>query len=189
MKLHASPIYTMLPSIVQKWILTVGCCKFLRPSWRPRYLILLGSFLYKFANGNAEPKGAPLHVEGMIDVSLVDRNGGDFDLGLAVLPHYLPTGCTAVVVVATLRQRHYYACASREDAEVWIQSLNDARHESVKRGMGHAPTDSYPAQWTYLDGLGQSLAQNKDRLRRRMEASRDREAVAGVEMASRGYYG
>ena len=194
MKLHVSPIYTMLPSIVQKWILTVGCFKFFRPSWRSRYLILLGSFLYKFANSddrNAEPKGAPLHVEGIIDASLLGRNG-DYDLGLAVLPNYLPSGYTAVVAVSTLRQRNYYAFASREDAAVWIQCLTEARHESVKRSMGHAPMDSYPPQWTYLDGLGQRLAQSKDRIRRRMEASNDRETAAGVELSSltsRGYFG
>ena len=48
-KLHVSPLFTILPHLVQKLILTLWCFKFLRPRWETRYLILLGSYLYKFS--------------------------------------------------------------------------------------------------------------------------------------------
>jgi len=190
LKLRVSPIYTMLPHIVQKWILTLWCFKCLRPHWQSRHLVLLGSYLYKFANNNessTEPKGAPLHIEG-VDAHVIDS---DFDLGIAV--HALPPGYTTVIAVSTLRKKQYYACPSREDAIAWINSLREARHEAVTRYMGHAATDSYPSQWAYYDTLGRRLAQSKDRIRRRMEER----ARGEVEMGSltdggpapRGYYG
>lgn len=162
------------------------CFKFLRPHWQSRYLILLGSYLYKFANETGtEPKGSPLHIE-TLDAHLVDS---DFDLGIAV--HSLPPGYTTVIAVTTLRKKYFYACASHEDAIAWINSLREARHEAVTRYMGHANTDSYPSKWAYFDSLGRSLAQSKDRIRRRMEESREMEMSSLTEggPAPRGYYG
>ena len=192
MKLHVTPIYTMLPYFVQKWIMTFWCLKFLRPYWQSRYLILLGSFLYKFAgdDGNAEPKGAPLHVEA-IDAHLIDS---DYDLGMAVHRTALPDDCTTVIVLSTLRKRQYYSCASRSDALAWLHSLREARHESVTRQMGHAPTGAHPPAWTHCDALGRSLAQSHERVRRRLEvAHREMElshhTAEGGGGGLRGYFG
>jgi len=201
-KLHVSPLFTILPHLVQKLILTVWCFKFLRPRWQTRYLVLLGSYLYKFSltgtddatttTGSTEhqqqgPKGAPLAVESL-DAHLIDS---DRDFGIAV--HLLPPGYDTMICVSTLRKKYYYACTSRPEAVAWINSLREARHEATTRFMGHAPKDAYPANWAYFDALGRSLANSKDRIRRKMEESREMEMshLTGGEggPGPRGYYG
>jgi PH domain len=191
MKLHVSPFYTILPRFLQKWILKIWFLSFLRPSWKARYLILLGSYLYKFQdeqNPNQQPKGAPIPVDG-VDVHLAGSN----EDAVVALSQQLLVGYTTVICVSTLRKKYYFACASREEALTWVNSLRDGRQEAVTRAMGHAVRDSYPQSWTYFDSLGNSLVKSKDRIRTRMEQSNLRE----LEMsnlteggpAPKGYYG
>lgn len=190
MKLHASLFYTILPGFLQKWILKLWFLRFLRPSWKPRYLMLLGSYLYKFQddeNRNREPKGAPMPIRG-VDVDLVRADHDSF----VTLSQQMLLGDMTVFYVSTMRKKYYYACASREEALTWMNSLREAQQEAVTRSMGHAARESYPQSWTYFDSLGKSMAESKDRVRERMERSNLRE----FEMSNltggpvpRGYYG
>lgn len=173
MKLHMSPICAMLPYFLQKWIMTLWFLSFLRPSWKPRYLILLGSFLYKFQDDQSpyqKPKGAPIPID-QVEVRLV---GANEDSVVALCQHIL-VGYTTVVCISTMRKRSYYACNTREDALTWVNSIREAQHESVTRSMGHAARDSYPQKWTYFDSLGSSLVTSTDRIRHRIEQSNLRE--------------
>lgn len=192
LKLHIPPLYTFLPHFFQTIILQIWCFKFLRPHWQSRYLILLGSYLYKFTTiSSVEPKGCPLAMES-IDVHLMDESTIVNDIGRMVP---LPIGYTTMICCATFRKKYYYACTSHEEAMAWIHAIRDAQHESVKRSMKqHTPVDSYPTQWNYYDRLGRSIVQRKDRIRKRMEEYRELELTSIVGggdggPAPRGYYG
>ena len=198
MKLRISAFFSILPGFLQSLICRFSFLSFLAPSWERRFLILLGGYLYKFTNDadpTKEPKGSPLDIS-CVDINLLDADRvvpghEDAALALSLLPP--PGGCQGVFVVSTLRKKHYYATTTVQDAETWINSLRQAREEAIKRSMGHAAAESYPSQWTYYDRLGKSLADRKDRIRRRMQESRLQE----IEMsnlteggaAPRGYYG
>lgn len=180
LKLHSSPLLQVLPLCLRKCVLRLWFLSFLRPTWQPRHLVLLGSYMYKFMGSGStipmdqtqKPKGAPIAIDG-VDVRQMDRN--DDKAILSCFCPNPPRGYSTLVCVETLRKKYYFACPSHEDALAWVNSLRDARQEAVTRSMGHAHKDSYPTQWSYFDSLGASLAESKDRIRHRMEQSNLRE--------------
>jgi hypothetical protein len=143
---------------------------FFAPKWERRYLVLLGSFLYKFADNleRQQPKGSPLPVD-TIDVFLVEQGDSRGFEGVFLDESSVPSGCKSVFCVSTFRKRFYYAVADREQALLWVNALLEAKQEAVRRSMGHAHEDSYPKSWEYYDRLGQSLRRQKDRIRQRMD--------------------
>lgn len=189
LKLHVPVIYTILPEFLRKIILSFSFLSFLAPSWKQRYLILCGSFLYKFKNQVSEtPKGSPFDLEG-IDVDIVDSSNASTRQEFGGLP----PGFTCIFSVSTLRRTHYYAVADKEEALLWVRNLHEARQETITRNMGHAGTKPYPQSWSYFDSLGRNLVKSKERIRERMNDYNMRE----MEMTTygeagpmgRGYYG
>lgn len=185
LKLHVPILYTLLPDFIQRIILSWSFLSFLAPSWKQRYLILCGSFLYKFKDQSSEiPKGAPFEVE----------TGTAEILGSHYLPELgsLPPGFTAVFTVSTLRRKHYYAVADKDEAMLWIRSLQEARQETTTRNMGHSKMP-YPKAWSYFDSLGKGLVRSKERIKERMEGSRLKEMemtnFAAAGPLPRGYHG
>jgi hypothetical protein len=190
-KLRIPAFFSILPAFLQRMICHFSCLSFLAPRWDSRFLILLGGFVYKFQKENdptADPKGSPLAIS-TVDINLLDTTATT----AVVFASPLPDGYQGAFCLSTLRKKQYYATVSVEDAHTWVTSLRQARDESIKRHMKHAPIDSYPPAWTQFDRLGHNLAQRKDRIRQRLQDSSVRE----LEMsnlteggpAPRGYYG
>jgi hypothetical protein len=190
LKLHVPLLYSILPEFIQRIILSVSFLSFLGPTWKQRYLIVCGSFLYKFKSQTSEvPKGSPFELES------IGANAVSSHVGASLAPELgnLPPGFLAVFTVSTLRRLHYYAVADEEEALIWIRSINDARHETITRNMGHASGLPYPSTWRYFDSLGRGLLKSKERIRERLEHHNLRE----LEMSSfveggptmRGYHG
>jgi len=189
LKLHIPLFYSILPSAIQRILLAWSCFKFLVPSWKERYLVLCGSYLYKFKDRFSDtPKGSPFDIE-TITIDILKTTGQDRNLSEI---GNLPVGYTKIFTVSTLRRRHYYAVSDSEEASLWLRSLREARQESITRNMGHASNVPYPPSWKHFDALGKDLVKSKDRIRERMEMS----GIEGMEMAAftegqipRGYYG
>ena len=186
LKLHVPIIYTILPDFLKRFILSFSFLSFLAPSWKQRYLILCGSFLYKFSNqASTVPKGSPLHVE-TVDVKIARDD---------ILPELsrLPPGYNSVFSVSTLRKSHFYAVADNDEALTWLRSLHEARQETITRNLGHAANMPYPKAWAYFDSLGKSLLRSKERIQERLDSSRmkDLEMISFAEGApvARSYYG
>jgi hypothetical protein len=201
-KLHVSMMYLLLPRWMQRWIWKLWCLSFLRPSWEPRYLILLGSYLYKFKKGHGgdwmrqPPTGSPVPLD-HAHVHLVDASASRSspeDAVIVALQKWsgLDAG-TSVFCISTLRKKYYYACLNQDDAVVWINTLREARQEAMTRTMGHATKDSFPSSWTHYDNIGASLLRRKERIRTRLQESNLRELEMSNLMEGgpipRGYYG
>ena len=170
MKLHIPILFTILPSFLQ--ILIKYCLKSLAPKWKPRYLIQIGSYLYKFSDeGSRVPKGSPLPVEDL-DVYLLDdlHNGVD---GVHHFDSLSVADYQGFFCVATLRKRQYFAVPTAEDATVWVNTLRQARQDAITRRMGHARDQPYP--FKYFDSLATSMVKSKDRIRTRIQNSHMRE--------------
>lgn len=186
LKLHVPILYSILPGFLQRVILVWSFLSFLVPRWQQRYLILCGSFLYKFKDQtSAIPKGSPFEVEAL---SVEKLSGQLFpELG------FLPPGFTAVFSVSTLRRQHYYAVADEEEAMLWVRSFKEARQEVITRNMGHALNVPYPRIWSHFDSLGKGLVKSKERIKDRLERSNLREMemtnFAEVGPLPRGYHG
>jgi hypothetical protein len=165
LKLHVPTLYTWLPPRMQRILTWLGCGV---PQWRVRYLILVGSFLYKFANAtdpHRGPKGRHWRIESIDAVVMTEAHWHQDNLSLAL--QTLPPEYTTVVRVSTLDHTQYFACHSREDAQVWIQSIQEARPEAIRRRLGHAAADAVPPLWRHYDRLGQALVRHKERVQRR----------------------
>ena len=189
LKLHVPLFYTICPEFLQSLIRSVWCFSSLRPQWKKRYLILVGSYLYKFLSpsSSSSVKGSPIPVDAF-DVHIVedcDREDGDL-WGVT-----LPCGYEGMFCVSSIRKQQYYAVPTRQDATVWVTSLRERRHETIRRSMGHTAHMPYPPAWNHLDGLAASLVQSKERIRQRQQhlssTNRDMDMAAGP--LPRGYYG
>lgn len=199
-KLRVPFLYTMLPHFLQQVVLKVSCFAFLRPTWQSRYLIVLGSYLYKFKGNDSpnvlhqQPNGSPVRLDNL-NVHLVTTRSGhdDYDALMATKLLNVRGNGSCVFCVATFRKKYYYACSNHEEALLWVNTLREAGEECVRRTMGHASKDSYPHNWTYYDSLGDDLANRKERIRTRLQQSNLRE----LELSNfseggplpRGYYG
>ena len=193
LKLHVGLLYSILPLFLQKFLLQISfLAYFLAPKWKQRYLILLGSYVYKFSNkakndpnvSGRKSKGSPIPTESINTHVLQGPEDKEAlntrDVTAATALGLLPPEYTSVFVVTTMRKSNYYAVTDRQEATAWVNSLRQARQEAVTRSMGHAPVDSYPKEWAYFDGLGKDLVKSKERICRKMEEQCMRE----LEMSS-----
>ena len=170
MKLHVPIFYSILPEFLRTLIRY--CFKGLAPTWKPRFLIQIGSYLYKFVDESSRaPKGSPLPVE-QIDVYLVEDFHNDVD-GVDQCDSSDLGNFEGFFCVATLRKRQYFAVPTADDARVWVNTLRQARQDAVTRRMGHARDQPYPFQ--YFDSIASSLVDSKDRIRTRIQESQIRE--------------
>mmetsp|Transcript_3041 Transcript_3041/g.7168 ORF Transcript_3041/g.7168 Transcript_3041/m.7168 type:complete len:226 (+) Transcript_3041:124-801(+) len=175
-KLHIPVLYSLLPSFVQRLILSWSCFKSFAPSWKERHLILCGSYLYKFKDAfSSTPKGSPFDIE-KINTDVVRTT--------ELSEINLPVGYTSIFTVSTLRRRHYYAVSDNEEALLWVRSLHESRHEAITRNMGHASNVPYPPKWKHFDSLGSGLVKSKDRIKEKLEMT-----SLTDEQMPRGYYG
>mmetsp|Transcript_11216 Transcript_11216/g.26952 ORF Transcript_11216/g.26952 Transcript_11216/m.26952 type:complete len:235 (+) Transcript_11216:33-737(+) len=186
LKLHLPFVYNLIPSFVLGIIHSIGCLSFLLPSWKQRYLISCGSYLYKFKDQQSKsPKGCPFELASMT-VDLVPKENS---------PHIgaLPPGFDAVISVSTLRRKHYYAVRDREEAMLWVRSLQEAKQAVITRNLGHDKHMPYPQSWKHFDSLAASLVKSKERIKERMETSNIREMEMSNFMDGgplpRGYHG
>jgi len=184
LKLHVPLIYGLSPDCLKQVISSqwFPCVSF-RPQWKERQLVLLGKFLYRFSDENSSsPKGAPIEVD-LVQSRLVGHDSEENDwYGIDVALQNLPPGCEGVFTVSTFGKTRYFAVSSKEEAMTWVQSLQQARQESITRSMGHAGHVPYPKNWDYFDRLGDKLKKRKERIKQTLEKTNMRE----MEMSSLG---
>lgn len=190
LKLHLPLIFSVLPDFLKRLVVAYDYAwlSFLQPEWRQRYLISIGSFLYKFKNESAPaPKGSPISMD-KIDANLLVSVEDD-----EMAPAFagLPPGYDSIFTVSTFGKKHYYAVTSRDEALAWVNSLRQNRQEAITRSMGHANNMPYPKNWAYFDSLGKSLQKSKQRIKAKVEQynTREMEMASVVGGGPRGYYG
>mmetsp|Transcript_11208 Transcript_11208/g.14749 ORF Transcript_11208/g.14749 Transcript_11208/m.14749 type:complete len:252 (+) Transcript_11208:109-864(+) len=197
-KLHIPLLFYVLPKFIQQWMLKFKFFSFLGllPSWEPRFLIVLGRFVYKFSNRHdvkAPPKGRPVPMDSA-DFFNLPESDITYDQNAAALMDR-PVGSQHVLVFSTLRKTHYYAVPSKVDAVLWLNTLQQAKQEAIKRSMGHCPPGSYPATWSLFDNLGDNLVKSKERIEKRLQEGEQRElemtsmGIGGPPGVSSGIYG
>lgn len=192
-KLRVPFLYALLPRFLQKLAIKTWFLSFLRPKWQPRHLIILGSYIYKFKNGNngrnlldEQPNGSPVRLDQinvyLVTSSLIHEDYEAIDASellkdsrLVRNDNYADATSSRIFCIATFRKKYYYACTNHEEALIWVNTLREASQESLTRSMGHATKDSYPSSWSYYDHLGMDLVNRKDRIRLRLQQSNLRE--------------
>jgi len=192
-KLHVPIFFSILPTFIQRLVVSTGVLRCLAPTWTERFLIQIGCFLYKFSDETSKtPKGTPFAIDS-VDVHLVEFvKGNDLDGADFVIPH-LPSAYKSVFVVSTLRKKHYYAVRNNCDAIAWVNSIREGRQEAISRSMGHTNQMPYPQSWSYFDTMAKTFVKSKERIKARMEESNIREmemsTIGEGGPAPRGFYG
>mmetsp|Transcript_9915 Transcript_9915/g.14610 ORF Transcript_9915/g.14610 Transcript_9915/m.14610 type:complete len:233 (-) Transcript_9915:351-1049(-) len=186
-KLDVPSIYNLMPNFLVNILRYISITLFL-PSWKPRYLIQLGGYLYRFESEKSSvPKGSPLAVDDIIDIFGVD----DLEMEANIAGAFHGTSKLYFFCVSTLRKRQYYAVSSsQEDADLWIRTLRQSQQEQITRKMGHA--DHVPYPYEYIDTRARSLARSKSRIRNKVQEANIREiqgANEGIGIMPRGFYG
>jgi len=141
MKLHVPLTYKILPKILQNYLVRsslcrASCCtKFMIPTWKERYLIMLGKYIYSFKDSNSvSPKGTPILLQGISEVDLLEDTEGEE----MIIPG-LPPGCDSMFFISTFGKTRYYAVSSAEQqAETWVNFVREGRQEVITRSMGHS---------------------------------------------------
>jgi hypothetical protein len=179
---------------LQRIIARVWLFSWLAPTWEKRYLVIVGSYLYKFKDESSTSlSGSPAYLGSMEASSIIRDSMRIQDSDVAVALDIAPNGYSTLFVVSTGYRRHYYAAPSEEVARMWVATLVQARQEAITRSMGHAAPESYPAEWDSFDRVGEASLRRKETMRFRLQELSSRE----LEMSSfneggalpRGYYG
>lgn len=196
MKLSIPMFYSILPRFIQcrlKSLITrfpfLSAILPMLPRWKHRYIILVGSFLYKYSEGKDEPKGSPLRLQ-PLEFTILSQNELESLLDDNLMD--LPENHSSILSVESARKKYYFACKDRDEAQTWLNSLRQAQQETISRSLGHAPVDSYPSKWNYLDKLGNQLLKRNTDINVRMEKSKMCEMeLVGLSGGPipRGFYG
>mmetsp|Transcript_17129 Transcript_17129/g.35743 ORF Transcript_17129/g.35743 Transcript_17129/m.35743 type:complete len:240 (-) Transcript_17129:169-888(-) len=168
MKMHVPAIFSFLPSPIQ-WLLTTRCCpKIWAPQWKPRFLIALGGYLYRFKDENgSSPKGAPTPLDVCSDCRIITREDDEYGEFNAVTD-CVPDGYNVVFEVSSVGKTQYFAVESREEALTWVNSLRQGQQDVITRNMGHSKIP-YPKEWTAFDASAKRLRDQKLRIKQKLE--------------------
>ena len=173
-KLHVPVLYSILPVWLKKILSSWFCPNSFSPTWKPRYLVSLGKYLYRFKNEqSSNPKGTPIDIQRM-QANIVSLSGSQNE-DMEILPKTLPRGCTAVFKVSIFGKEQYFAVSDKEEALTWTSSIQQGRQETITRIMGHSEHTLYPKSWEYFDKLGDEFANKKFRIKQRLEESNKRD--------------
>ena len=100
------------------------------PSWKQRYCIVTGGFLFKYVNPHGrEPKGTPL--------ALTDCDIDEVDLPTSAKT---PDGAQLMGIrCRSLTRETLFGAPSAESRATWIRVLRAHKQLVIKQLMGHAP--------------------------------------------------
>lgn len=117
------------------------CLGFCKAQWQPRFFVIVGRFLYRFASPESDcPKGAPLALEGMDVRALEDE----------ALPY--------AFLISTLSKAVVVAANTADARAAWIHELRKAKQRAIKEGLGHAVEKK---EHVALNKIGSKLLQRK----------------------------
>ena len=172
LKLHIPTAYSLLPDFLQKRVSAESYISYIiAPTWKERELILCGSYLYRFLTlSSRSPKGTPIALKG-VSARIIDSEDDDIDGdGLEAIMENLPPGVNAIFALSSFGKSRYFAVATREEAVTWVNSIREARQESITRSMGHSKMP-YPKSWNYFDRVAATLIKKKERMQLRNRQS------------------
>ena len=185
MKLNIPLLYSLSPTWLQR--IFRYCPSPLRPTWKKRYMIQIGKYLYRFKidgaeNGNGpnpemKIKGTPIPLETILIKPVnktlfgglqIDRNE------FIALPQDLPSFCDGYFSMTSSGETRYYAVSSKEDANTWTNSIRQGRQANIEKKMNHdrAP---YPESWKYIDRMGEERVERNGRIKKSMKVDERRE--------------
>jgi len=129
-QLLSSPSVSALRNpLFEGWLLKKSVTIFCLPTWKKRYCIIKGGYLFKFASpASSSPKGLPIPMYGS-SVSLLDTTVSSKQV---LYPFQLNT----------LLKTYDFAANDGGLADSWADAIDKAKQIAIKQAMGHMPIDN-----------------------------------------------
>eukprot|EP00956_Cyclotella_meneghiniana_P002290 scaffold2600_cov73-Cyclotella_meneghiniana.AAC.8 len=180
-KLHMPAFYSFLPASIQTLLKWRCFPRRWSPNWTQRYLIVIGSYLYRFQDENGDIKGAPIPMDTLEAKLYTEDLNEEFGFGT-------PLDCEAVIEITSVGKTQYLALSDKEEAQLWINTMKQCRQDCITRKMGHSNVP-YPSEWVALDSAAKRLREKKNRIKEKMEQM-DRKEMEMQSMGGNlgGYY-
>lgn len=146
-----------------------GCCAGCSFTWKRRYFVVKGGYLFRFGKaGAAKPKGTPIPLDGATIGAAPDDEGDE-----------------TCLEVSTVRKSCILRAPSVEERDEWIRLLRVAKRQAIKVSMGHVHLAD--DERTAAD-LGAEMVQAQ--LRREAEETRKQSMeIASLLRSSGGAFG
>ena len=142
-----------------------------RPTWRRRYCVLRGEYLFRFAGAHArKPKGTPISLRGMT-AAFVGEADEEYEPPSNDAYDDSAAGASAAGTgaddggklgylfrVATLRKEFVFGAPTREARAAWVRALRAAKQHAIKCALGHAKRGDGDA---FANTQGARLVQQK----------------------------
>jgi hypothetical protein len=117
---------------------TYGCW----PTWKRRYCIVKGGFLFKFSSPNSsKPKGTPIPLTDC-EIDGVDLPAAAAAAAKKADPSANVQHTLYGVRLSTLIHEYTFGCVSEEERSHWIRKLRTHKQLAIKQMMGHAPVSA-----------------------------------------------
>lgn len=138
--------------------------KIVTNQWRERELILCGNFLFRYTNSNSrKPRGTPMDLY-KTQSRIIDEDSDEFkNFNFGSISTQLPIGIDTIFCVKSMGKSYFFA-AEHEDAITWVNSINQARLEAIKRSLGHSRY-SYPEMHKCIDELAGIYIRGKEKMK------------------------
>jgi len=182
MKLNVPMLYSISPTWLQR--ILRRCPSFLRPSWKKRYMIQIGKYIYRYKisgaasdQSNMELKGTPVLLDTaqstMLRLTTYGLQVAD-DRDVIAFAADLPSICSGYFSITSAGETRHYAVATKEEATTWINSIRQGRQANIELTMGHDKRP-YPESWRYIDAMGDERVKRHGRIKEIMVGSEKRE--------------
>ena len=202
MKLNVPMIYSLSPTWFQRILRT--CPSYFRPSWKKRYMIQIGKYMYRYKisgaasdQSNMELKGTPVSLDTAQSKPLHLTTYGlqvANDQEVIAFAADLPSICSGYFSITSAGETRHYAVATKEEATTWINSIRQGRQANIELTMGHDKRP-YPESWRYIDAMGDERVKRHGRVKNLMVGTERREMEmmefmdGGMNSGNRGHFG
>eukprot|EP00949_MAST-11_sp_MAST-11-sp1_P003653 g3653.t1 len=112
----SSPMLLEIPCLPE----CCGC----RTTWKKRYWVLRGGFLFRFSDVHGRAKGVPIAIK---DAHIGTIEYNDFAEDPSTL-----------IQISTMRKDYILRAMTRAKRDEWIEALRLSREHAIKVGLGHA---------------------------------------------------
>ena len=134
------------------------------------------------------PKGKPIFLQSIEHVEAISINSANSNISIehGLLYYMLPSMFSSMLVIHMARKTQFYLLDDPDEAAVWVNSLRQAKQETITRSMGHSRIP-YPKTLSYFDKLASEYNKKKFEIKKRIERLENRE----MEMSSlvnQGFY-
>mmetsp|Transcript_16061 Transcript_16061/g.18174 ORF Transcript_16061/g.18174 Transcript_16061/m.18174 type:complete len:181 (+) Transcript_16061:231-773(+) len=109
-----------------------GIVPCLTPTWRQRFLVLRGKYLFRFTKENEERlKGTPIPLEAISATAVNEQ----YDEEGEIVPYAFR--------VSTIRKTYVFAVSTVEERDQWVREIQRAKNMAIKKNLGHAKVSSW----------------------------------------------